>query len=76
MESVGYRVSDDILWFAGGVWLIGAPAVAIGLDVLILVLAPTLTVWPSRRPAVEAQPQPDVVLPSEPVASPDEHLGG
>jgi len=40
VESVGYRVSDDILWFAGGAWLIGAPAVAIGLDVLILVLAP------------------------------------
>jgi hypothetical protein len=66
----------NTLWFAGGAWLFGVPAVAIGLDVVILVLATALLLWPLPRPAAGAQAQPDVALPSEPAISDDEHLVG
>jgi len=49
----------NTVWFAGGAWLIGAPVVAVALDVLILVLATALLLWPSRRAAVGALPQPE-----------------
>jgi hypothetical protein len=66
----------NTLWFAGGAWLIGAPAVAVGLDVLILVLALALLLWPMRHPELEPPWGPDSGLPGEAAASADEHLVG
>ena len=64
----------NAVWFVGGAWLIGATAVAVGLDVLMLVLAPALLLWPQRAPAGPVPP--DAALPSRPVESPDDHLVG
>jgi hypothetical protein len=65
----------NALWFAGGAWLFLAPPIAIGLDVLIAVVAATVLLWPLPRPEV-APPTPEEAS-SEPVSeAPSQHLVG
>lgn len=65
----------NTIWFAGGAWLLLAPAVAIGLDLLIVVVTLVLLLWPLHHPVVDVSTaHPDVLrLPAE---TADDHLVG
>jgi hypothetical protein len=62
----------NALWFAGGAWLMLASAVAVGLDVLIVVVVLALLLWPLNRPAVDSPTPHD----GGPLEAPDGHLVG
>jgi MFS family permease len=66
----------NALWFGVGAWLIGSMPVAVALDVVILVLAPALLLWPLRRPTDELGSSPEPEPSSGAVTSADEHLVG
>lgn len=65
----------NTIWFAGGAWLLLAPAVAIGLDVLIVVVTLALLLWPLDRPTADVSTaRPDASqLPADQA---DDHLVG
>ena len=66
---------DNALWFAGGAWLFLAPAIAIGLDVLIAVVAAAILLWPMPRQQVTA-PTPEEASSGPAIEAPGQHLVG
>jgi hypothetical protein len=67
----------NALWFAGGAWLLLATPVAVGLDVLIVVVVLALLLWPQQHAVAEAIGPTDAAAgPAAPVEATDEHLVG